>query len=439
MNNRKFILKCTKCGKVYTDFKQWFAADRHCTCGSARVEAEYNTDYRILKSIIESADNVNNTMWKYFDFLPLENKENIVSAGEGNIGIDNWKFMEQYAKRRYDIDCKVYAYRSDKNPGTGTFKDTGASLAAGVLKENGVKNYVVASTGNVANAFACYLSKAGISLSAFIPSDALTVNGAGVSYYGQKVFRVNGDYTKAKKTAAEYSLKFNIPMTGGNTDPLRIEAKRTMVFEWLRRLPRFPTVYVQALSGGTGFIAIDKALREIRPLKLIERTPRYIAVQPDGCAPMAEAWQDAVESNFAEGWEKKYPVYENPRTTVPTLATGNPVTYPIIGNLVKDSGGEIISFEEKRLFDIVRAVAYESQVGIGPASAIALGGFFDSLASGSIKNGDAVMINIGEGIDRAPEFFEDLTYTEQEIDDVDDCELFDRNSLREKLWDKIEK
>jgi hypothetical protein len=34
----------------------------------------------------------------------------------------------------------------------------------------------------------------------------------------------------AKKIAAEYSAKFNILMSGGNTDPMRVEGKKTMVF-----------------------------------------------------------------------------------------------------------------------------------------------------------------------------------------------------------------
>lgn len=73
------------------------------------------------------------------------------------------------------------------NPGTGTFKDVAASVAASVLKENGVKRFAIASTGNIATAFSYYLAKAGISLSVFIPQDALMANEAEISSYGQKV------------------------------------------------------------------------------------------------------------------------------------------------------------------------------------------------------------------------------------------------------------
>lgn len=437
-NTAKFVLKCTHCGHAFGNFNEWFNVGQKCPeCGKNRVEAEYNTDYRKLKELIYDKNRQDHTIWHYFDFLPVNNRQNVISSGEGNIGINHWAFLDEYAKRAYNVDCKVFVYRNDENYATHTFKDAGASLAASVLNESSVDKYIVASTGNVANAFAYYLAKAGISLSAFIPVDALKMNGAGVSYYGQRVFRVNGDYAKAKNIAAEFAQKHNILMTGGNTDPLRVEAKRTMVFEWLSKMPEFPTVYVQALSGGTGPIAIDKAFREIDGMGLTKTLPRFLMVQPHRCAPMAEAWARAKKSNFADGWLTDYPVYKDPFTNVPTLATGNPATYPVIGNLVKKSGGEITSFNEYRCADIVRLIAYETQVRIGPASAVALGGFFDSLKQGHIRNGDVVLVNIGEGIDRAPEFFEQLIYTERTIDKVDDCDVFNHNDLREELWRKV--
>ena len=63
---------------------------------------------------------------------------------------------------------------------------------------------------------------------------------------------------------------------------------------------------------------------------------------------MAEAWDTAKKNNFPEGWSKEYPVYENPETTIKTLATGNPTAYPPLAELVKESDGEIISCIEEK-------------------------------------------------------------------------------------------
>jgi threonine synthase len=438
----KYYFRCVACGKVIDGFKQWFSHGGKCPqCGKERIETFYN-DYSDFRPLLTSRHNVMewdsdvNTVWRYFDYLPLINEDNIVSCGEGDINIERWAFLEKYASS-LNVDCKVWIYRNDENRATGTFKDAGASLAASVLKEHGVENYVVASTGNVASAFAYYLGKAGITLYAFVPENALAMNSAGVSFCGQKVFRVTGDYAKAKKIAREFACKHNFFITGGNTDPLRVEAKRTMVFDWLRNLPEFPTVYIQSLSGGTGPIAIEKAIRETEDLGLSCKLPRFLMVQPDGCAPMAHAWAKAKSNSFPDGWLNDYPVYDNPETSVPTLATGNPATYPIIGELTKRSGGEIFAFDESKCVDVARVVAFETLVGTGPASAIALGGFFKALKNGMIKNGDVVLINVGEGINRAPEFLKSLTYTEQKVNSTDECTLCNRKNLQRDLWDKI--
>ncbi|MCL2683408.1 MAG: pyridoxal-phosphate dependent enzyme [Bacteroidales bacterium] len=434
----KFILKCTTCGKKFENFKAWFSANQVCpNCHKNRVEAIYDADYNTLKDLIYAKNRTDFSFWHYFDFLPLIDKKNMVSTPEIPLSLDRWTFLEDLAKEHFGIDCEVRAYRNDEHYATGTFKDNGGSLAASVLRETGISEYIVASTGNVANTFAYYMAKAGISLTAFIPQDALALNGAGVSCYGQKVFRVNHDYHQAKKVAAEYAKKYGILMTGGNVDPLRVEAKRTMVFEWLRDLQKFPTVYIQALSGGTGPIAIDKALREIEHLNLVENYPRFLMIQPDGCSPMVQGWKKAKAHNFSAGWESDYPVFECPVTQVPTLATGNPGTFPIIANLVKKSNGDMLEIQESKLVDMTRYIAYEAVVAMGPAAATAALGYIEALKTNNIKNGDVVLINIGEGMRRAPELLQQMNYTEQRVDSVDECERFDRKKLRIDLKNRI--
>ncbi|MFO7791015.1 MAG: pyridoxal-phosphate dependent enzyme [Bacteroidales bacterium] len=388
--------------------------------------------------MIEAPDNQVESFWHYFDYLPLYSKENIISFGEGAIPVERWKFLEDYAKEKYGLHNEVWVYRNDKNGGTGTFKDIGASLAASILKENDVKNYVVVSTGNTATAFARYLSKAGINTYIFMPIDALKASESEINVYGQKVYRVQGDYAKAKEVAADFASRHGFLMTGGNLDPLRVESKKTMVYEWFRQMGKLPDVYVQALSGGTGPIAIDKALHDVKGTVYDKPMPRQILVQPDKCPPMAIAWQRAVEQNFPEGWDTDYPVIDNPPTSVPTLATGKPGTYPIISHLVRRTNGSIIQMKEEKLRDIARWIAYETSTPMGPASAVCMGGFLNALKYGLINDGESVLVNTGEGVTRAPKFMEDMIYATDNIHSVEDCKLHDRKSLKAKLMSKLD-
>lgn len=431
----KYYLKCTGCEYVTPNFWTWFEQEQKCPkCGSKHSEVWYNRRYQRLKRMTQGDPE---SFWRYFPFLPLLRRRHIISRKEGAVPIEHWGFLKEFARDKYGLDINVFVCRNDLNGGTGTFKDIAASLAASIFNEIGLKQYCIASTGNSATAYAKYLSMANVNCSVFMPEDAIVASEATISSYGQQVFRVMGDYAKAKEVAAGYAAMHNIPMSTGNIDPIRIEAKKTMVFEWLRQMEKFPDVYIQAVSGGTGPLAIDKGVREIKHIYEDLKNPRFLLVQTDGCDPMVQAWEKAEAAGFPEGFEKNYPIIDNPQTEVPTLATGNPATYPILAKLVKKSGGSFLRMRERKLAAVGKLVAYEQKVIPGPASAVCIAGFFIALRKGLIKNGETVMINIGEGPNRAPLFLEQMIYTTRNVQNVDECSPHSINDYRARLWEEL--
>lgn len=153
---------------------------------------------------------------------------------------------------------------------------------------------------------------------------------------------------------------------------------------------------------------------------------------------MVQAWEHAEKAGFPTGFEKDYPVLDNPQTAVPTLATGNPATYPIIAKLVKSTEGTFVRMQERKLAAYARLVAFEQKVILGPASAVCIAGFFESLKKGLIKNGECVLLNTGEGVRRAPEFVNEMIYTTKQVDSVADCHPHTMAQYREQLWNAIE-
>ena len=435
MSEQKYYIQCVECGHRTPDFGIWFKQNQACPeCGNKHSEVWYTGDHHELKHILKGKVE---SFWEYFPYLPLTDPKNIISCTEGAIPVQHWKFLEDYAKRQYDLNIKVHVYRNDLNGGTGTFKDVSASLAASIFKEYGIDQYCVASTGNAATSFATYLSLAGVNCSVFLPGNVLKTCEAFISAYGQQVFKVNGDYAKTKVIASGYAKTNNILMSNGNIDPIRIEAKKTMVFEWLRQLGKMPDVYIQAVSGGTGPISIDKGVREIQTIFPDLRSPRFILIQPDKCDPMVQAWEKAEKENFPSGFENDYPVIDNPETTIPTLATGSPTTYPIIAKLVKAVNGNFVRIAENKIADYARLIAFESKVMFGPASAVCIAGFFEALKKGLINNGETVLLNVGEGVRRAPDFVDQMIYTTKNVDKVEQCHPETMDSYREQLWDAV--
>ena len=437
--HKKFWLKCNQCRSKIPNFLVWFSSGQTCPgCRSTEVEVVYNEGWKAIRDSLRRDTISGSGIWRYFNFLPLNDPGNIVSCGEGEVAIDRWTFLEEIALREFHIQCQIFSHRQDNNFATGTFKDLAGSVVASVLKEQGVREYVVASTGNIGVACARYLSDANITLYAFIPENSSRSQEAEIACFGQKVFRVKGDYSFAKQLAAEFASKHKLLLAAGNFDPMRIEAKKTMLFEWLRILKVCPTVYIQALSGGTGPLGISKGIHDLRDSDLALHLPRLLLIQSSKCCPMADAWEEAKLQGFPCGWEQSYPVYNNPETRVPTLATGNPKTYPVLGKLVYDSNGEILRFNEDDAATIANLVAYKTSVRVGPAAAIAVGGLLTALKKKHIRDGDIVMLNIGEGIRRAPEFMNQMTQPAPSISNSEDCSFIDRNQYGKDLLKAVQ-
>ena len=445
----KYNLKCCKCGFVIKDMAEWFGHKQFCPkCETRHVEAVYFTDYSILGQLL---DNKPSSLWNYFDFLPLEDRDNIVSFDEGGIPLEEWDFLNRYALENHGVNCHVYAYRNDLNGGTGTLKDVAASMTASVLKECRIGGYCVASTGNTATANARYLAKAGIKFRNFAPSTTNNDTINEIRSYGQEVVISEGDYAQAKHEATEFSNKNDIPISIGNIDPLRVESKRTMAFEFIRQLGKMPDVYMQAVGGGTGPIALDKGFREIEAhlpeIKLppsdpslqptddpslqqpsdpslrgtdepslrggttkqsVVKLPRMLLVQQDLCDPMVQAWEKAKSNGFPDKFENDFPVIQNPPTSVFILSAGNPGMYPLVARIVKKSGGDFLRVKEAELTDFARIVHKEKDAYIGPAATVCFAGFYQALKENKIKDGETVVINIGESGRRYSDFVSKL-------------------------------
>ena len=399
----KYYLKCCNCGCEISSFSVWFGQKQFCPdCGSRHVEVVYLADYSLLIDLQGSAST---SFWRYFDLLPLENRDNIVSFGEGAVQLEEWLFLNQFAKDNYGVNCRVYAYRNDLNGGTNTLKDVAASMTASVLKENGITQYCTSSTGNSATAYARYMSEAGIRFTNFAPASMNLSTIDEIRSYNQKVVISVGDYAQAKREAAEFSEKNNILMSIGNIDPLRVEAKRTMVFEFIRQLGRLPDIYMQAVAGGTGPIALEKGVREINErLPGVFKLPRMLLIQQDMCDPMVQAWEKAKKNGFKVNFENEYPVIENPPTSVFILSAGNPGMYPLVAKIVQKSVGDFLRIKEAELLDYAYLVRNEKNIHIGPAATVCFAGFYQALKENKIQHGETVVMNIGESGKRYPDF-----------------------------------
>ncbi|MPN37085.1 hypothetical protein SDC9_184601 [bioreactor metagenome] len=92
---------------------------------------------------------------------------------------------------------------------------------------------------------------------------------------------------------------------------------------------------------------------------------------------------------------------------------------------------------ESKLIPLGKLIAYEQKMVPGPASTVCVAGFFNALKKKLIKDGETVMINIGEGAVRAPYFLEQMIYTTQEVTNADECVPHEIGGYREQLWKDV--
>ncbi|MBC7871094.1 MAG: pyridoxal-phosphate dependent enzyme, partial [Chitinophagaceae bacterium] len=168
-------------------------------CGEVIVEARYDMNKIDARKWVEELKRRNPSLWRYHEVLPLYDTRNIVSLGEGATPLIKSEALATA------LGLKNLYIKDERQGPTGSFKDRQATVAISALKEMGVDEVVVASTGNVAIAYAAYCARAGIKLWAFFP--ALTPNDKmrEAALYGAEIIKTTGTYDQTKALAAQFA------------------------------------------------------------------------------------------------------------------------------------------------------------------------------------------------------------------------------------------
>ncbi|MGE5221974.1 MAG: pyridoxal-phosphate dependent enzyme, partial [Omnitrophica WOR_2 bacterium] len=307
------------------------------------------------------------------------------------------------------LGCPNIYIKDERQGPTGSFKDRQAAVGVASLKEAGITEAVLASTGNVAIAYSAYAARAGIKLWAFLTSLVPPEKMREVAIYGTQVIKVTASYDVAKQVAAEFARQRGFYLERGTRTIASTESMKTLAFEICEQLTnligpppvyannqasdhqpvqkwRAPDWYIQSVSGGLGPLGAQKGFSELRKMGWIDNLPSIACIQAEGCSPMVQAWK--------QGKEVAEPV-RSPRTHIATLATGDPGrTYTLLYQRMKEVGGglfEMVSDEET--YRMIHILAKLEGISVEPAAAVAFAGITKMVRAGQIKPGDIVVVN----------------------------------------------
>jgi threonine synthase len=178
------------------------------------------------------------------------------------------------------------------NP-SGSFKDRASYLVAAFAKQHGVKEIVLASTGNAASSMAAVGAAAGIRVKVFLPAAAPAAKRIQVLQYGAELVSVDGNYDKAYDLSIEYSQRSGSLSRNTAYNPLTIEGKKTAAFEIVADLVRagagLPDHVFVPVGDGVIIAGIYRGFENLLRLGRISRMPTLWACQAEGSSAIARA------------------------------------------------------------------------------------------------------------------------------------------------------
>ena len=395
--NAAFAFRCIGCDAQAPTAGQNFRCE-HCgnlleitsppwTASSVSADALKST-WRARRSSNEALDL--SGVWRYREFLPNpESAHHVVTLREGNTPL--------YELPRCALLTgvpRLYAKHQGLNP-TGSFKDTGMTVAATFARQAGCNWVACASTGNTSASMAAYAARAGIRSLVLVPEGKISWSKLSQALdYGALTCQLRTDFDgclqllqQLVKQAPVYQLN--------SINPFRLEGQKTQAIELLEQFDWQPPDHIIVPGGNLGnSSAIGKALLEMRDMGLISSLPKLSVIQAEGANALVRTLRET---------DGKRLIKVQPETRATAIRIGNPASWEKAVKVIRATGG---ACEEVSELEIAQAKAEIGGEGVGcePASAVTLAGLKKLVKQGFVKPEESVVLVLTGNLLKDPDF-----------------------------------
>ena len=342
-------LVCPNCGSIYSPS----IINTYAVCCNQPLIVQYDLTVPFSKDQLPGRKN---TMWRYFEMLPVNDEKNIVTLGEGMTPLHRLNNLASH----FNLSALLMKDES-VNP-TGSFKARGISAAVSKAREFGIDRCIIPTAGSAGGAMAAYCSKAGIKCIVVMPEHTPDAFKMQCQHYGAELIFVKGLINECVKKVEELKKQKDHFDVSTMKEPYRVEGKKTIGYEIAEQLDwQLPDVIICPVGGGTGLVGIWKAFKEMIELGWIkESLPRMIAVQAANCAPLLASYKNSAN------WKQNF-------SPQPSLAYGLAVPYPfgidLMRKVIDESKGEVIAVTENEITDGVKEIEQEENMLLSPEGA----------------------------------------------------------------------
>jgi threonine synthase len=332
-------------------------------------------------------------VWRYRELLPFEDDAPVVTLFEGNTPLYDAPRCAEYSGLR-----ALRLKHQGCNP-TGSFKDTGMTVAVTQALVLGAKTVVCASTGNTSASLAAYAARAGLQCAIVLPQKQISAAKlAQAMDYGAAIFEIDGNFDHAMRLVQELAEEDSIYLVN-SINPFRIEGQKTVAFELMQQCGWTVPDNVVVPGGNLGnSSALGKGFEELRTAGLIDRLPKLHIAQAEGAAPLAREFARLqTESKGKRGGAAsdsalpdRIEFVEHPRTLASAIKIGAPISWRKALRAVLRSGGQVLTVNEQEIAD-AKATIGRDGVGCEPASATTVAAIRKMTASGQIARDESVV------------------------------------------------
>jgi threonine synthase len=356
-----------------------------CACGSPLL-AEYDIEQAAKSFTAEAVRDRDPDLWRYHELLPVRDPGRVAYLGEGMTPLLS---LPRYGRR---IDVPDLLVKDESLLPTGSFKARGAAVGVSRAAELGASRIALPTNGNAGSAWAAYAARAGLDALVVMPADAPEVTRRECAAVGARLYLVDGLIADAGRLAAQARDRGWF-VVSTLTEPYRVEGKKTMGLEIAEQLGwQAPDVIVYPTGGGVGLIGIHKAFTELARLGLVDRMPRLVVVQAEGCAPIVRAFEAGEDT--ADPWPA-----EDASTIAFGINVAAPLGAPLVLSAVRASNGTAVRVTDAEILDELAVAARADGLFFCPEGAATLAAVRQLRESGWLSGSERVVaMNTGAAV-----------------------------------------
>lgn len=373
--------KCTLCNTFY-DIK-----DNLMTCPNCGEKGILDIvyDYQSMKKEITKKyfkENKNFSMLRYTPLMSI----NPIDIETLKVG---WTPLYRTNNLGKKLGLKNLFVKDEGLNPTASLKDRASLVACLKAIENNQDTICCSSTGNAASSLAGNAAKLGLKSLIFVPKRAPIGKLAQLVTYGANLIKIDGDYKQTFNASKVAIDKFRLYNRNAAINPHLVEGKKTVALEIAEQLD-FKNIdnVIVSVGDGCSIGAVYKGFYDLLNLDLINKIPRIIGVQSEGCSPFYTAWKNNTTLLETE---------EN--TIADSIAVGIPRN-PVKGmNAVTKTNGLFITVTDEEILDAIKILGKTEGVFAEPAASASIAGLIKLVKDHKINRDDTtVVISTGNGL-----------------------------------------